>query len=858
MRRALVALIAGFVVAVGCTQDFGTFSVGGNDSGNAASGGSGGTTADATAGAAGVDASADGTAGQAGTADDASDAPSDAPTDVPFDVNCSAGTKQCGSSCVLETNPSFGCAETTCSPCNIPHASAVCDSQGKCAIAQCDGGFADCDGQLGNGCETHTDADPANCGGCSASCITPNASAKCTSGTCAIDQCDAGYTDCNGDVTDGCERNTSDDPTACGSCTNDCTATAGNWTCSSGQCTVSQCPTGMADCDHSSSNGCETDTTTSTLHCGYCGHACNLPNATAKCTGSVCAIDQCKPGFADCDGNPANGCEAELAKDTTNCGACLRACSTSGVLTASCSGGVCTSTCQANFANCSQPATGPDDGCEANLLTSPDHCGSCTRACSSSHTAQVACSGGRCTSTCQSGWGNCTQPVAPGTDDGCETNTATGTANCGACGHSCLAIHASSTQCISGSCKPACDSTYADCTTPPSGSLDNGCETAVGSDPDNCGACGRTCSSANVASRSCALGVCDSFCNANYANCNQPATGADDGCETNTTTDPAHCGTCDRACSTDHTASLQCAGGVCTSTCQAGYGNCSKPGAPTVDDGCETNTQTTTTACGACGHACSTNHASSTSCSGGKCAPSCQANFADCATPTAPAADDGCEGDLLNNPLTCGACNRACGTSNAEARVCSSGVCTSSCDLGYENCSTPAAPTADNACETASSNTSCGGCGNDCTKQGLTCAGSLCGCTSKSQCGNNSDCTGGVCICHRLTSSSTCKHGETCGGIPNDCQCNGGNNCSGSEVCCRSGGCKNVATDAANCGACGRACAPGFVCAAGACACDAAADCNAGSAGTCSAGVCKCGSTTCAVGERCLSDGSCG
>jgi len=31
---------------------------------------------------------------------------------------------------------------------------------------------------------------------------------------------------------------------------------------------------------------------------------------------------QCPPGRGDCDGDPANGCEADLSTDTDNCRAC--------------------------------------------------------------------------------------------------------------------------------------------------------------------------------------------------------------------------------------------------------------------------------------------------------------------------------------------------------------------------------------------------------------------------------------------------------------------------------------------------------------------------------------------------------
>ncbi len=42
------------------------------------------------------------------------------------------------------------------------------------------------------------------------------------------------------------------------------------------------------------------------------GTACSLPNAVAQCAGGACAIASCNAGYGDCDGSPADGCEAPL------------------------------------------------------------------------------------------------------------------------------------------------------------------------------------------------------------------------------------------------------------------------------------------------------------------------------------------------------------------------------------------------------------------------------------------------------------------------------------------------------------------------------------------------------------------
>ncbi|WP_455221474.1 MopE-related protein [Kaarinaea lacus] len=53
-----------------------------------------------------------------------------------------------------------------------------------------------------------------------------------------------------------------------------------------------------------------------------------IQNGVGLCENSVVIIDSCSKGFADCDKNPANGCETDIYNDNHNCGACGNECST--------------------------------------------------------------------------------------------------------------------------------------------------------------------------------------------------------------------------------------------------------------------------------------------------------------------------------------------------------------------------------------------------------------------------------------------------------------------------------------------------------------------------------------------------
>lgn len=253
--------------------------------------------------------------------------------------------------------------------CSLPNANESCTA-GRCTVESCAGGWGDCDASPDNGCEAETST-VLNCGGCGIACTLDHATARCDAGVCAIDRCDVGWGDCDTMPGTGCEAdlrapercgacetacvvpaplcgtqldgtpgcvatcggvtptqcgmrcvNTESDPAHCGGCDMPCVLEHAVGTCAMSTCNVDRCDTGFEDCNGIAPDGCEVELATDPMHCGECTNACTFPNAMATCTAGSCTLGSCLPGFEDCNGDRADGCEINTAADEANCGRC--------------------------------------------------------------------------------------------------------------------------------------------------------------------------------------------------------------------------------------------------------------------------------------------------------------------------------------------------------------------------------------------------------------------------------------------------------------------------------------------------------------------------------------------------------
>ena len=656
---------------------------------------------------------------------------------------CAAGFGNCTAAAGCETDLSL---VTSCGACGTvcasgPHSTPTCGA-GTCGIT-CEVGFADCDGNAANGCEIDTTADGSHCGACATVCRNAT---TCQSGACSTAVCVSGNADCNGLPTDGCETTPATDTGNCGACGHACSFANAAPQCIDGGCGFAVCDVGFADCDGQQANGCEVALGTDASHCGGCGTVCTYAHATGVCGNSACALGACDAGWADCDGNAANGCEVSLTSDLAHCGTCATACAAAANATATC-GGSCGFTCDATHADCDGDAS---NGCEVDTSASLDHCGACGTVCTQGRTCQSgACSASACTGALA----NCDGVEA----NGCEVTTTTDATSCGACGHVCAFAHAgascANSACVMGSCAAG----FADC----DGSPANGCEVDLASDAANCGACNTACATAN-GTAACVNATCRvAGCDPGFGDCDHLA---GNGCEVSSATDVANCGGCGAVCPTRPSATATCVASTCGYACAPGQRDCDGVAA----NGCEVDANADGANCGGCGVVCTQGR----TCVSGACSTAvCVPGTGDCDHDAA----NGCEVALGSSAGNCGSCGTLCSYANGSG-VCTAGSCSlGTCAAGFANCNNSSV----DGCETnlTSTATSCGACGLACTAPNGTaaCFASACGVAA---------CTAGFGNCDAVAAN-------------------------GCEV--------NIATDVANCGGCGVACAANYVCQVGAC-----------------------------------------
>jgi len=290
------------------------------------------------------------------------------------------------------------------------------------------------------------------------------------------------------------------------------------------------------------------------------------------------------------------------------------------------------------------------------------------------------------TSECPAGRATCASNPFP-----CAVDFLSDDDNCGGCGNACPVLggrHASTT-CVNGTCSLKCDATYFDC----NGRMEDGCEVDLAFDNENCGDCGVVCPDLHrCTNRQCVCEVWDSCgacgnvcpppdpslptfppewnadygcvndlcnqptCHAGYGDCNNdfaPSGTSGDGCETFTREDPQHCGECGNACAPGE----DCWDGQCICRCGS---SCFKKLDYDIRN------------CGACGVACLgvAGGNGEPVCDHGVCDYRCFGSHADCDHDLA----NGCETNILDDPLNCGGCGIRC--DGVEGQACVEGRCT--------------------------------------------------------------------------------------------------------------------------------------------------------------------------------------
>ena len=326
--------------------------------------------------------------------------------------------------------------------------------------ARCPGAFQHCVGDDKAACETNTALDVEHCGACGKACSTVHGTPACHDSMCSI-ACAPGFADCNGDVSDGCETDLNATNTSCGTCGHVCEGAFAKEECRAGKCVVTSCTAGYENCDDVADNGCESILASDTENCGSCKNKCVKTNATPTCSSGTCSFT-CSTGFHAC----GDACVSNSS--TTQCGdACVPCTAPTGGAPV-CASGTCDFTCTGTLKRCGSECknTATD---VANCGTCGNVCAtgaSCTTGvCRCPGVKGLVCSGacvdansdtnncGTCATVCATG-GSCTAGVCtcPGvkglTCSGTCVDANTDAKNCGTCGTDCQGA-----TCSGGTCQ---------------------------------------------------------------------------------------------------------------------------------------------------------------------------------------------------------------------------------------------------------------------------------------------------------------------------------------------------------------------------------------------------------------------
>ena len=432
---------------------------------------------------------------------------------------------------------------------------------------QCKVGYGNCDNDVANGCEVNTSNDNAHCGGCNQKCTTasvPNsAGVQCTQNGCKATSCNNGYV-----LKDGkCEvSNTLD---CCGAkCTN-CRVEYPNM--KSGTCDASKSKCSLIECNDGYMLN-DTKTKCIEVDCSkdeQCGNSGTCNNGKCQCGGkSACSGD--KP---ICNNNVCVACTFE-----THCPSKLN-------YTATCKNNTCDYQCNTGYhedkkngicvkntaENC-----GYDGKCENDTPYCEANKGKCVKCTSKSHCNTNG--SGFCdtdTNTCV--YTTCSEgyTLSENHDSCVPTKT-----RCGSPAMDCTKIpnvlNADSVSCDNGfcvvtSCKPDSNTHVYN----PS----NGHGQCEANSKDHCGSHDYKCNDANATNISCQNGFCKIVsCDGDYHVCTQKE-GVNNGHDICHKNEKNECGKSHENCSSFFN-DPQCINGVCSgSSCigeKDGYTKCEK------------------------------------------------------------------------------------------------------------------------------------------------------------------------------------------------------------------------------------------------------------------------------------------
>lgn len=231
---------------------------------------------------------------------------------IKCELGCENGKcKDCTPNCKDKECGDDGCGGS-CGSCGN---NAFCNSY-KCV---CSNEYGNCNNDWKDGCETNITNDIKNCGGCKNECKVDNGTPKCENKVCKIESCYFPYGDCDKDYYTGCEKMLSTIEN-CGDCDNDCTKK--NWPnvfkykCVPGfnkyYCAIDTCNDNYANCNGENTDGCEVNTSEDVNNCGECNKICDADKmhvVTPKCNKGSCDYDKCRVGWIDNNFSRTDGCE---------------------------------------------------------------------------------------------------------------------------------------------------------------------------------------------------------------------------------------------------------------------------------------------------------------------------------------------------------------------------------------------------------------------------------------------------------------------------------------------------------------------------------------------------------------------